>query len=81
VDLSAFAPIIARVKNIADNEVIIADSLNLLEDFGFDSLDLTEFLYSVEDTFGIQIDYSCLTEKHLRSLGAFRAFLISSPNG
>jgi acyl carrier protein len=77
VDLDSFAPIIARIKEGSLTEPVrVTPDLDIVRDLSFDSLAITEFLYSIEETFSISIPFERLRPEHLRSLGALRNFLL-----
>jgi acyl carrier protein len=52
--------------------------LDVVNDLSFDSLAITEFLYSIEETFSLAIPFERLRPEHLRRLGALRDFLNSA---
>jgi acyl carrier protein len=77
MDLKSFAPILARIKDDRPIESIrITPELDLINDLSFDSLAITEFLYSIEEAFSIAVPFEKLRPQHLRSLGALRDFLV-----
>ena len=77
MDLESFAPIIAEIKNLPVDFIRITPELDVVNDLSFDSLAITEFLYSIEENFSIAIPFERLRAEHLHNLGALRDFLMS----
>jgi acyl carrier protein len=77
MDLDVFAPIIAKIKDVPVGSIHITPDLDIINDLSFDSLAITEFLYSIEETLFITLPFERLRPEHVRSLGALRDFLVS----
>ena len=77
ITLSKLGPIVARVKGIDASSLHIHPGLDIVDDLGFDSLDITELLYSIEENLLVEIPYERLRAEHLRNLGALHNFLVT----
>jgi acyl carrier protein len=77
MDLEFFAPIIAKIRNRPIDSISISPDLDIIKDLSFDSLAITEFLYSIEEKLSFAIPFERLRPEHLRSLGSLRDFLVS----
>jgi acyl carrier protein len=76
MELEDLAPIIiAAIKNVPVQAVVLRPELDIIDDLGFDSLEITELLYSVEEVFGVSIPYEQLAPDDLRSLSKLQRFL------
>lgn len=53
----------------------IADSANIIEDIGLDSLQLINLLLRTEDEFGIEVDFDNLEMECISSVQAFCDFI------
>jgi acyl carrier protein len=70
-----FRRILARVKKCEDSVINLTASTDIVNDIGLDSLEVTEFLYSIEDEFEIEIDYALLEPAHLRHYNTLKNVL------
>lgn len=65
------------IKDILDFHLVADDMISLdarfVEDFGFDDIDMTQFIVDVEDTFDVTISQEIL--EHLETLGDLMKFL------
>jgi acyl carrier protein len=78
---------IARVKKILAEvmedpsiEVSADISADLINDVGLDSLQMIEFLLTIESEFDIRIDYGNLDFNKLRSIESFVEFISNKGN-
>ena len=53
-----------------------APNADIFEDFGLDSLDQIEFLYNVEEKFGVKIDEETFEEQGLRNFDLLVTHLV-----
>ncbi|KAA0109641.1 acyl carrier protein [Mycolicibacterium sp. P1-5] len=60
----------------ADDISVDAD---MVIDYGIDSLQMINFLLSIEDTFDVELDYENLELDHLRSVREFTDFVAGLP--
>lgn len=67
--------LVASVKKCAIESVHLEPGTDIVKDLGFDSLEVTEFFYSIEDEFDIEIDYAQLKPEHLRRFENLKTFL------
>ncbi|MBN1600184.1 MAG: hypothetical protein JW915_01185 [Chitinispirillaceae bacterium] len=67
--------IIVEVKNQEVSGDSIADSTNLVTDVGIDSLQLINFILSIEDEFEIELDFDSFDLDHLNRFGSLVEFV------
>lgn len=70
--------LIVKIKEGGVELQDIDEQANLIDDIGLDSLQLINFLLSVEDEFNIEIDFDNLDFKHLQTITAFCEFINQS---
>jgi acyl carrier protein len=67
------------LASVLDNG-LTADDISVHADmvieYGIDSLQMINFLLSIEDTFDVELDYENLELDHLRSVREFTAFVV-----
>ncbi|THU32989.1 acyl carrier protein [Niastella caeni] len=78
---------IARVKKILSEvmedpsiEINADSSADLINDIGLDSLQMIEFLLTIESEFNFHIDYGKLDFNKLRSIESFVDFISNQEN-
>ena len=59
-----------------DKQCEYAPNADIFEDFGLDSLDQIEFLYNVEEQFGVKIEEEAFEEQGLRNFDRLVAYLM-----
>jgi acyl carrier protein len=73
----ALKQIVARVK--ADASLELADTADLVDEVGLDSLEMLQLMLEIEASLAIQIDFDRLEFSYLRSLSQLAAFLDTMP--
>lgn len=59
----------------------LSDNASLLTEVGLDSLQLLQFMFEIEASLGIEIDFEHLAYEHLESLSDLAVFLDAMPRG
>lgn len=67
--------IIVEIKNQEVSADTIADSTNLVTEVGIDSLQLINFILSIEDEFEIELDFDSFDLSHLNRFEALVDFV------
>ncbi len=62
------ADIIRKVKEDREEKLVIDENTNIMEDIGFDSLEMINFILSIEETFDIDIDFDDFDYDYLNSV-------------
>ena len=68
----------AVLASVLDNGITADDisvDADMIIDYGIDSLQVINFLLSIEDTFDVELDYENLELDHLRSVREFTDFV------
>jgi len=65
---------ITQIKR-AEAPLTLQPETNLLNDVGFDSLEITELIFTIEDKLNITFNYERFREEHLTSFGALCQFV------
>lgn len=63
--------ILEKVKGVPGLSQQLLDSMNIIEDVGLDSLQMTEFLLEVESQLSLEIDFDSLEFSDFRSIERF----------
>jgi acyl carrier protein len=71
--------IVEKVKGVPGLAAQLADTADLLEEVGLDSLELLQFMLEVEERLAIRIDFDRLEYAYLHSIGDLAAFLDTMP--
>jgi acyl carrier protein len=75
----ALKRILARVKSDPALEHALADTADLVDGVGLDSLEMLQFMLEIEAALAVQIDFDKLEFGYLRSLDTLAAFLDTMP--
>lgn len=67
----------SRIKVTVDN----VDQLDLIDDCGFDSIQMIEFICSVEDVFGIELGEEYMLADEIRNLRSFWGYIMRKISG
>jgi acyl carrier protein len=70
----ALSTVITQVKR-AETPITLQPETDLLHEVGFDSLEITELIFSIEDTLRVTFNYERFREEHLMSFGALCHFV------
>jgi acyl carrier protein len=76
--IAALKRIVARIK--ADPALELADTADLVDEVGLDSLEMLQFMLEIEASLAIQIDFDKLEFSYLRSIRELAAFLDTMPS-
>jgi acyl carrier protein len=71
--------IAAKIKADPDLAARLADTADLVEEVGLDSLEMLQFMLELEERLAVQIDFDRLEYATLRSIRALAAFLDTMP--
>jgi acyl carrier protein len=67
--------IVSKIKHIDPEQLDISNSTDLIADLGFDSIEIAELIFYIEDQIGLQFNYEEFTEKHLRCFSELCGFV------
>ena len=70
----ALSTVITQVKR-SEMPLPLQPETNLLHEVGFDSLEITELIFTIEDKLHITFNYERFREEHLMSFGALCHFV------
>ncbi|MDN0201112.1 acyl carrier protein [Streptomyces sp. S.PNR 29] len=73
--------VLAEVLGNGTTVEMIRSDGNMVEEYGLDSLQAISFLLSIEDAFGIQLDFESLSLDLLRSVREFGEYVSSQLAG
>jgi acyl carrier protein len=71
--------IVAKIKSDPELHANLADTADLVDEVGLDSLEMLQFMLEVEATLAVQIDFDKLEFSALRSLATLATFLDTMP--
>jgi acyl carrier protein len=71
--------ILAKIKSDPALAAGLADTADLVDEVGLDSLEMLQFMLEVEATLAVQIDFDKLEFSALRSLATLAGFLDTMP--
>jgi acyl carrier protein len=71
--------VVAKVKSDPGLCERLADTADLIDDVGLDSLDMLQFMLEIEASLGVQIDFDRLEFAYLRSIRTLADFLATMP--
>lgn len=57
----------------------VGREVDLVDEYGLDSLQMISFLLGIEDTFDLELDYENLSLDHLRSVAQFASYVGNWP--
>jgi len=77
--IDAIKRIVARVKSDPDLHARLADTADLVDEVGLDSLEMLQLMLEIEATLDVRIDFDRLDYSYLRSIGSLAAFLDTMP--
>jgi len=77
--VDAIKRILAKIKSEPGLSAGLADTADLVEEVGLDSLEMLQFMLEVEASLSVQIDFDKLEYSTLRSIDALAAFLDTMP--
>lgn len=67
--------LIAGIRRISPDTLVLTADTDLLDDLGMDSLEITELIFGIEDEMDIQIDFEAFNPQYLRNFGQLCDFL------
>jgi acyl carrier protein len=67
--------ILEKVKGVPGLAAQLADSADIIEDIGLDSLQMMEFMLEVESQLNLEIDFEKLDFSYLKSIKKFSEIL------
>jgi acyl carrier protein len=67
--------ILAEIKGVPGLAAQLADSADIIEDVGLDSLQMMEFMLEVESQLNLEIDFEKLDFSYLKSIEKFSEIL------
>jgi acyl carrier protein len=70
----ALSTVITQVKR-AETPLALQPQTDLLHEVGFDSLEITELIFSIEDKLRVTFNYERFREEHLKSFDALCRFI------
>lgn len=73
--IQAIKLILEKVKGVPGLSEQLADSADIIEDVGLDSLQMMEFMLEVESQLGLEIDFEKLDFSYLKSIEKFSEVL------
>jgi len=77
--IATIKDIVARLKREPQLAATLADTADLVDGVGLDSLEMLQFMLELEERLGIQIDFDQMEFSYLRSLQALAKFLDAMP--
>jgi acyl carrier protein len=73
--------LIQIVREVAQNDVHVDASTQLVAELGFDSLDIAEMIVLVEQHFGLEIDVRKFTYEQLWTVHEWVGVVVAARNG
>lgn len=73
--ISEIKLILEKVKGVPGLAANLADSADIIEDIGLDSLQMMEFMLEVESQLDLEIDFEQLDFSYLKSIETFSEVL------
>ncbi|MFD7137104.1 acyl carrier protein [Streptomyces sp. NPDC059894] len=70
-----FSTVSTCLRKVLAREVSIEPETNIIDDLGLDSLQMIEFLLTVEDALQVELDFETMDMDCLRSVDAFCGFV------
>ena len=70
-----FPTVATCLRKVLGREVSIEPETNIINDLGLDSLQIIEFLLTVEDELGVELDFETMDMDALTSVGSFCRFV------
>jgi acyl carrier protein len=59
----------------SQGQITVTPETDLLEDIGMDSLELTQLIYWLEDSTGVQLDLERIELRHFRNITSLTQFM------
>ena len=78
-EIRAIKEIVAKLKDAPDLATSLADTADLLDGVGLDSLELLQFMLELEERLAIRIDFDRLEYAYLGSIRTLAEFLATMP--
>ncbi|MFI5571301.1 acyl carrier protein [Streptomyces sp. NPDC051740] len=72
-----FSTVSTCLHKVLAREVPIEPETSIISDLGLDSLQMIEFLLTVEDTLQVELDFESMDMDYLQSVDAFCRFVSS----
>jgi acyl carrier protein len=77
--VEAIKKILAKIKSDETLHLRLADTANLVDEVGLDSLEMLQLMLEIESSLAVQIDFDKLDFSYLRSIATLASFLDEMP--
>lgn len=78
-EIAAIKDILEKLKRRPGLAAELADTADLIDGVGLDSLELLQFMLELEERLSLRIDFDRLEYSYLRSIASLAAFLKTMP--